>query len=1045
MAIQKVEDKNKIISSVDLRPKRTFISGSWGVSGSIYVFPNRSETQKDNIDERLNLFPIEDEDNTSNVPLSQMNPVRPFSGNSLEARRLEIYEGNFNKFTTNNVDAISYEYKALNGETNINFSAAPITVDTAFTPESFNAYVKDNPTAMTVGDIITRLNTNGTEWDRFIWTSNNNWNVSGNPPQVYNQLPTTDRDRGALNYEIPLALLLDGADPETFDHAYRSRSAYEAVKGTANYSHGNSSLTGGTKDYFQFTGWNYEMVNGFPSKTSTITSIQEVNAWPPEIEKHGTSIITNYILEGYSDLSMHPRNKTKKNISIDRSNHEYFNKASTKQRMLYREYENKNLYGEGWRTDNSHALSLSPWTDPGGTIRKPALVYRNLNDQYKLDYNSSAVAFHIEFWIKPSKLQTGIGCVCQLHNNYAVMLIPDTLTAVNGVPQKFKISLRTNGAAADGQSVSSDVDHRLGGGTSHVYISSSLLSVEEWQHVSIRWGRNFNNGMMTIYLNNVVIDEFDGIKSASYGGIARTGLINVDASPVTTNHALFVGGYPSDSASKQREIWEAYSDAQNGLTWAAAANGSNTVNSTTGLLSNFAIQFQLLSDLTELRCFNFARSEEIVGTQWPVRISTKANLLFYMPFFFDPSHSNYTKRPYFSPDAHIEPQQLGPDASVVEAYYAGSGADISGNFVPEDSQTIQYCQNWGYIAGVPFVHVHSHSKEHIKNEMPIVLGMPNMTKLNTTVYPNYSGASTVTDVEDKKIQYFIENWYNINWLLCWNSLITPCTINLGSNPTNIIDQSVDNYYKSKITIPLDKVTNLDFSSEKFSGMMFDDDQLVFTSGVEYFENDAEITARWSQDTLNAMSADVKDTTGLSSGGLINPQDILTPFSVVISVPVLYYGNKIEQESLVITTKLHGKEICIVDSHGVLYIADKDKEPTSAKIGHISYEFGYMCIFSPLVSGISLEEIKIELRGQKSMHVLQFDVQCPPGLANESKNINYKNLKASANSSETDSIVTYISTIYLHDENLNVIGKVKLAQPIQKREEDSFLFRIKMDF
>ena len=58
MAIQKVEDKNKLLSKVELHPKRTYISGSWGVSGSIYVFPNRSETQKDNIDERLNLFPI---------------------------------------------------------------------------------------------------------------------------------------------------------------------------------------------------------------------------------------------------------------------------------------------------------------------------------------------------------------------------------------------------------------------------------------------------------------------------------------------------------------------------------------------------------------------------------------------------------------------------------------------------------------------------------------------------------------------------------------------------------------------------------------------------------------------------------------------------------------------------------------------------------------------------------------------------------------------------------------------------------------------------
>ena len=92
MAIQRVEDKNKLLSKVELHPKRTYISGSWGVSGSIYVFPNRSETQKDNIDERLNMWPIVDgtaEDYDPNSPpLSESLIIRPYSGDSLEARRL---------------------------------------------------------------------------------------------------------------------------------------------------------------------------------------------------------------------------------------------------------------------------------------------------------------------------------------------------------------------------------------------------------------------------------------------------------------------------------------------------------------------------------------------------------------------------------------------------------------------------------------------------------------------------------------------------------------------------------------------------------------------------------------------------------------------------------------------------------------------------------------------------------------------------------------------------------------------------------------------
>ena len=77
--------------------------------------------------------------------------------------------------------------------------------------------------------------------------------------------------------------------------------------------------------------------------------------------------------------------------------------------------------------------------------------------------------------------------------------------------------------------------------------------------------------------------------------------------------------------------------------------------------------------------------------------------------------------------------------------------------------------------------------------------------------------------------------------------------------------------------------------------------------------------------------------------------------------------------------------------------------------------------------------------------MQIDVPCPAGVANKSQHPSYKPLKATANANESDKTVTYISSIYLHDENLNIIGKVNLAQPVQKREEDSFIFRVKVDF
>ena len=1060
MAIQKVEDKNKLLNKVQLHPKRTYVSGSWGVSGSIYVFPNRSETQKDNIDERLNLWPVvdgtaEDYDPDTDAPNEELI-IRPFSNDSLEARRIEIYNGNFNKFDTNLLDAVAYEYSQSDftlapGLAAGAFATLSITEGEVFTPTGLNTYIQSDPSSISAGDQVNRLNPDGTVAKTFSFTSNLNWSSDG---VLFTKLPESDRDTSALNYEVPLALLLDGADPETYDHAYRARAAFEANLGTPNYSLGNSSLTGGTPSYFQFTGWNYEIVNGFPVQTTTITSKSEVNAWPPELEKWGTNVITNYVINGYSDLSMHPRNKTQKFLSFERADHEYFSKGSSKQRQLYRTTEGLGLYGEGWWTENSHSLSLSTWEDETGKTRTPCLIYPNRNDQYKIDYSVAGVAFNLEFWIKPSELQLSPGCVVQLHNNYAVMLIPDTTSLSNGVYQKYKISFRTNEAADDGAFDPTDT-HFENGGTSHVYISDALLDVEEWYHVSFRWGRNFNNGQFTVYLNNVVIDEFDGIEG-TVNSVARTGLIDISGS-TTTDKALYVGAWPEGNGNGQGQVWTTYSGLQSGITWTlgggAVAAPSVAEN---GMLSACDVDYQLKSELTELRCFNYPRTEKEIGENWTSRASDTTQLKFLIPFFFDWDHQNYVIRPVMLPDVNPNnDQSFAPGVEMMDEYYGGAGASVFSKFhATHRLQKTPYCQNWGFIAGVPFVHVTSHVKEYINQEIPVVMDIPIMSLNDVGVYPNFISTGTDVEIEDEKILYFMRNWKSIDWLRCWNSLLTPATIPLNSFASTIVSADSNSFWQNNAQgIDYSKIDNINFQDVDQANNMFADELWTLGSRTNNYNVEGdEFTSDQSFDTwtqepmIRTDNVDMNDANELLQQGLIYKQDVLNPFSPVISIPVVFYGNKILEESISIKTTLaSGKRIEIVDLQGMLFIANKDGEKTHAKVGHVSYEFGYLCIFSHLLSEITLEEIEISFRGDKNMHVLQFDVGCPVGLGNESKNVNYEKLKATANSNETDGNVTYISTVYLHDENLNVVGKVKLAQPIQKREEDSFLFRIKLDF
>ena len=65
---------------------------------------------------------------------------------------------------------------------------------------------------------------------------------------------------------------------------------------------------------------------------------------------------------------------------------------------------------------------------------------------------------------------------------------------------------------------------------------------------------------------------------------------------------------------------------------------------------------------------------------------------------------------------------------------------------------------------------------------------------------------------------------------------------------------------------------------------------------------------------------------------------------------------------------------------------------------------------------------------------------------ESVNLPIKNIAKNpyTNSTEQYEKVTYISSIGIYDENKNLIAVAKLAQPLRKRQNDSYTFKLKLD-
>ena len=1022
MGIIRLEDKYKSKYKVQLTPERHYVSSSSGITGSVHVFPNRSHTQKDNIDERLNLAPMALEGNEFSGEV-----IKPFDSNSLEARRLEIYRGEFNKFIGGPfTDAIQYEYTLIAG-------TDPHGINGTYTGEFINDEVRNDSNwdwydtnngvwhAANGGDLNTVVATRINDGTVFTYQTNDVWLDSN--LVIHNRLPESDRDRNGQNFEIALGMLLDGANPFTYEHAWRNDSTLAP---------GNSSYTGAAKEGYQFTGFKvYEDELGIPYQGEPLLSKEDVNAWPPEVEKWSANVIGNWMVSGYSDLSMHPRNATKKEVILKKANHELFSSGSLFQRTLANRIDDIETHEGGWWVHNDHSLCLSKFTNTFGDEKNPSLGYYNENDRYTINWSSDEVTF--EFWIKPCREQTEVGTIVSLRNNFALTLIPDVESVTDGVYNQFKLGIHAQEKVVpsgvptigtrhfdpvngiDPENVSDDLGVANGG----VYTTGAVLSLGKWHHIAIRYGTNFNNGLLNVYVDSVSVTggNVDGFYD---GNTTRNSGIFDQNNATNAGTALLVGGWPS--ITNEEKGWTEYSGTQE-----VRPKDGNGVNIYNDDPTGYDVEplATLKSELKELRIWSQTKTEQELLASKYESLKTTDDLRVYIPFFFDPradtpqwqrlKHVPFTRNPRTKDDFY----------GFGESSLLGS-SDV--NFNP-----VQYCTNNAHIVGMPFVNVHSHLREYVNGSYPVIYGHQLYSDPSGQAYPTINDQS----YSNSKLSYFIENWQSFGWLRAINSMIIPSDCEKFVSKYDLVGDNAHVYIEK------------DYLS-------------LLGSGVGSTESDAEVGRFFDDEIFAIQDVLIKidprlrrfrgsvaqfGTESLVSENKLSPQDFLSPLSTVITVPQIYYGNRISPDSIELKFTLNeeGKQITIVDYEGTLYRKDEGIDTICSKVGHVDYGNGILCVFSPLLTSLGLQDFDLKFKGEKNLHVMQLDIPCSSGVANKSQHPSYKKLRPSANANETDSNLTYISSIYLHDENLNVIGKVNLAQPVQKREEDSFIFRVKVDF
>ena len=181
--------------------------------------------------------------------------------------------------------------------------------------------------------------------------------------------------------------------------------------------------------------------------------------------------------------------------------------------------------------------------------------------------------------------------------------------------------------------------------------------------------------------------------------------------------------------------------------------------------------------------------------------------------------------------------------------------------------------------------------------------------------------------------------------------------------------------------------------------------------------------------------------------------------VIFDISNIFFGDKIRPGSLTLKGSIGATKLTLsspmIDTVsitlkdnglGSLYRADTVGPPcTWSNVGTILYPEGIIVIKAPALKDIGELQFEVAFEGHRNVHVLETLLPCPAGLFTTSSNPNYKALRPSDYASEKAKQFVYITSVNLHDENLNIIAKAHLAQPLVKRADDKYMFRLKFDF
>jgi len=601
------------------------------------------------------------------------------------------------------------------------------------------------------------------------------------------------------------------------------------------------------------------------------------------------------------------------------------------------------------------------------------------------------------------------GTIFHIASSIAVSLVTGSGRDQGGYPNTYRILLQLSHSAdvsPDRISLTSSNGSRPAP-ENLVFLSDDFqITRNNWSHVSIKWSATFNNSTGSISVDGK--KTYFNVKSSAAGGDASSLLLTT-----ANTGEVFLGAFYTGLPGTTKDYFNASSGPTYGLHEydGAGADPSNA-------LSN-----DLNAEIHDVRYHSRYLSSDEENSERFGQFINDDSLQFWVPptyLAISPTKAFYDRRALNV----TSPQNKAKSTAPFNKYISGR---VGGRIISVKN----YSAN---IAAYSYEKLYSTTKlSRLESRSPVYPRLFNIEDYNAF---NYAVGSSKTAND------YIQRSAVVNRA---NHAIVPCD-----------DGNFNPRFGYMVTASLwsnDRFGNPDPSIVRIDAIYDPETNLRNL----YNKGDAK-DPTYIDTFLNGISPlQGEFTNGLNytSDSVVTPvltNDLSSDEVTIFNISNLFYGDRIYPGSIVIRDLAvpgSGGRMTFTlrdDGLGNIYRADSGtKHATWNSVGNVFYDEGFIVIKSPNLYLFAQERFSIEFKGQRNMHVLTINVPCNQGEFNASSNPSYRDVPASLDFNEQDPSFVYITGINLHDDNLNIVMRANLAQPLKKRNSDEFLFRIKQDF